>query len=131
MFSKEFKGVMEELKTNALYKDVIEDIADEFDMDDEQLLAVLDDVTSHGCASGCVPSMIYCEDTVKFYEKHKHDINKELAFLCEPAGIPMWEFFKDFDESDVLCLDYHNQNLISWWVYEHICGELWNELNNL
>lgn len=132
MFSKEFKDVMDELKErNGLYKAVIEDIADEADMDDENLLAVLGDVTRHGCISGCIPSMIDYEDTVKFYDTHKHDINEELAYMLAQTELSMGEFFNNFDGEDPLCLDIHNQNILAWFGFEHVCNDLLDELENI
>lgn len=126
LFSEKVKERLEELKeVSEMYEEVIEDIVDEDNMNDENLLAVLDDISTHGCESGCVPSMIYYDDTVRFYERHKDTINEYFSETWRNLGCPsIKDILPKFNDDDVLCLDAHNQNLLSWWAYEYVVSDI-------
>ena len=134
MFSEELQERLNEMKEiNALYKEVIEDLIDydediPFDdntMSDKDLYDKLTDISSHGCVSGAVPSMINYEDTVKFYERHKYIINEYLSELWQNTGCEsIKEIFRDFDDDDLLCLDVHNQNLLAWFGFEYVNSDI-------
>ena len=133
MFSEELQERLNEMReVNALYKEVIEDLIDydediPFDdntMEDKDLYDKLSDISSHGCVSGIVPSMINYEDTVAFYDRHKFTINEKLAELLHDTGMPLQEFFKRFDKDDPLCLETMNQNFLAWWGYEYVVSDI-------
>lgn len=132
MFSEKVKEGLEELKeVSEMYKEVIEDIVDEDNMNDENLLAVLGDISTHGCESGCVPSMIYYDDTISFYERHKFTINEKLAELLHDTDMSLQELLKRFDKDDPLCLETMNQNLLAWWAYEYVVSDVYTMIDNL
>lgn len=132
LFSEKVKERLEELKeVSEMYKEVIEDIVDEDNMNDENLLAVLDDISTHGCKSGCVPSMIYYDDTVRFYERHKYTINEKLAELLHDTDMSLQELLKGFDKDDPLCLETMNQNLLAWWAYEYVVSDVYTMMDSL
>ena len=87
----------------------------------------LNDVVTHGCISGVVSSLIYYNDTVAFYHKHKEEINDLLNELLQETGLSPNELFRDWDNSDPLALDTHNQNLLAWFGYEEAARRLLDE----
>ena len=124
MFSKSIKTTLEEFKgRNKLYAYVIEDVIYSID-NDEELYSSLMDITSNGCASGVVSSMIYYDDTENFFNTYKNEINKMLAKACSNAGCNPSELLNDFDMTDPLCIEQHNMNLLAWWAYENVCYEI-------
>lgn len=133
LFNEKVKEGLEELKeVSEMYKEVIEDIVDEDSMNDENLLAVLGDISSHGCESGCVPSMINYEDTVRFYERHKDTINEYFSETWRNLGCPsIKDILPKFNANDVLCLDVQNQNLLAWWAYEYVVSDVYTMIDNL
>ena len=82
------------------------------------LRQVIRETLEHGCSSGCVPEMIYHRDTLKFFARHKAEINDMLTGACNDSGCGVGELLRDYDTSDVLCLSAHNQNLLAWFAWE-------------
>ena len=112
------KKINELKNTNELYKNVIEDIledAEGYEGEDlqKQLESRLEDILEHGCVSGTVGSLVYYNDTMAFYEKHKEDINELLYESLEDTGLSIQELFgNNFDKEDPLCIERMNQNLL-------------------
>jgi hypothetical protein len=73
-----------------------------------------------GCQSGIVSHMIYYTDTVKFYKRHREEINEMLYRLMDDIGfVSLADMFGyKFDEEDPLCLQDHNMNLLAWFGFE-------------
>ena len=115
MFSEELYERLDEMKkVNTIYEEVIDDVIDNLEEETkEDLHNRLDEISSHGCASGTVGSMIYYSDTVAFFERHKYVINDIIAEFIRDTGLSMNEFFKNFDNDDPLCLESTNQNLLA------------------
>lgn len=78
----------------------------------------LQDVVNHGCQGGSVSGLIYYDDTLKFFEEHKEEINELLTELIDGAGCRIDELFKNFDSDDPLCRETNNMNLLAWFAYE-------------
>lgn len=78
------------------------------------------DVLEHGCQSGVVTSLIYYDDTTKFYDNHKAEINALLYDLMAETGIynPSELFGDKWDREDPLALDVLNKNLLAWFAFE-------------
>jgi hypothetical protein len=90
------------------------------------------DVLEHGCQSGIVSSLIYYDDTTKFYDNHKAEINALLYDL----GIynPLELFGDKWDREDPLALDVLNKNLLAWFAFEETLRQIasnFDELANL
>lgn len=85
----------------------------------------LKDVVEKGCVSGIVSRLIYYNDTTGFYEKHKQEINKLLTEVINEIGFSVDELIKNWDITDPLALDTHNQNLLAWWAYETVAQQLY------
>ena len=125
MFSEELKERLEEMKAiDEMYKEVIEELVQD-EYTDKDFYDIVNDISSHGCKSGIVTSMISYEDTVKFYERHKYIINGYLSEHWQNTGCEsIKEILRDFDDDDLLCLDVHNQNLLSWWAVEYVVSDI-------
>jgi len=82
--------------------------------------AIFSDVLKHGCQSGVVSSLIYYDDTTKFYDEHKEEINALLYDLMAETGIynPSDLFGDKWDKEDPLALDVLNKNLLAWFAFE-------------
>lgn len=130
------KKINELKNTNELYKNVIEDIledAEGYNGEElqEQIEGRLEDILQHGCISGTVGSLIYCSDTIKFYEEYKENINELLYQTMEETGLHSMEelFGNNFDKEDPLCIEQMNQNLLAWFGYEEVARQLMYEIN--
>lgn len=77
------------------------------------------DLEVSGCSGGLVSNLIYHEDILAFFEKHKHIINKMLADLISDLdGLSPAEIFDDWDREDPLALEKFNQNTLAWFGFE-------------
>ena len=93
---------------------------------DEDLKLYVEDLLSYGCRSGMVGHLIYYNDSEKFYEKYKNEINNLLHELLESTGISIIELFGDkWDKEDPLALNKHNINLLAWCGFEEMTREVY------
>ena len=90
---------------------VIEDIL-AVNNNDEEIEDYIDNVLSYGCVSGCVSSLIYYEDTAKFFHKYSEEILEMLNELNIWHGI-------SFEI---------NSNNLSWFAYEETIKAIATEL---
>ena len=75
-------------------------------------------ITYHGCISGTVSSMIYYDDTVKFYDNFIDDINDYL----EEVG---YEWIDEaMKASDFIKCEKTAKNQIAWAFYEEVIYEV-------
>lgn len=84
----------------------------------------LSEVTQYGCQSGVVGRLIYYADTMRFYTDYHEAIAALLHELIEQTGCQPHQLFHDWDETDPLATDVHNQNLLAWFGYEQIASRL-------
>lgn len=83
------------------------------------------DLMYGGCQSGMVGHLIYYSDTVKFYRKHRREIDTMLAEACQSTGYAPPELFGDkWDGDDPLAREQHNQNLLAWFGFEETARAL-------
>jgi hypothetical protein len=87
------------------------------------------DLREGGCVSGIVSELIYYEDTIKFFEEHKAEINTMLADMLDPAGYdcPADILGDKWYKADPLALEYQNQNLLAWFGFEETAHHLMEE----
>ena len=79
----------------------------------------IDDLLQYGCQSGMVSGLIYYDDTVKFYKRHKREIQSLLQELLADTGLSIGELFGDkWDENDIFAEETSNQNLLAWFGFE-------------
>lgn len=84
-----------------------------------------EDLSKGGCSSGIVDYLIYYTDTLRFYKKHKIEINELLVESCiRPTQLSGWDF------GDPLALERNNQNLLAWFGFERTAYELIGFLPN-
>ena len=117
---------------NKLKDYVIDYYIDDYDSysDDESFIKGMEDLQRYGCVSGMIGSLIYYDDTNKFYDKYKEEINELLSNLIEGTGLSMQELFGDkFDNEDPLVLDYSNKNLLAWFGFEETANSLYEQVN--
>ena len=118
---------LEDLKgSNKLTNHVIDYYMDrEYESSDE-LLKSMEDLQQYGCISGMINELIYYDDTTKFFDKYKEEINELLSNLIDGTGLSMQELFGDkFDNEDPLVLDYNNKNLLAWFGFEETVNNLY------
>ena len=90
---------------------VIEDIL-AVNNNDEEIEDYIDNVLSYGCVSGCVSSLIYYEDTDKFFSQYYDEILEMVNELNIWHGI-------SFEI---------NSNNLAWFAYEETLKEIATEL---
>jgi len=89
----------------------------------------INDVMYGGCVSGIVGELIYYTDTVKFFRRHRNDINDMLKQTIEDCGTSPAELFGDkWDQDDPLAMDTMNQNLLAWFAFEETAKKLADKL---
>ena len=85
----------------------------------------LKDVTEHGCVSGCVSSLIYYSDTVKFYDKFEDEIWDMLEEDANQFGNDnILQTISQFNGAkNVGGLDQF-KNLLAWYSVEETCRKI-------
>lgn len=130
------KENVEKLKGKSALTDYVLDyVLDRWDDYDDKKV-IFSDVLEHGCQSGVVTSLIYYDDTTKFYDNHKAEINALLYDLMAETGIynPSELFGDKWDREDPLVLDVLNKNLLAWFAFEETLraiGRNFDDLVNL
>lgn len=118
MIKKEDLLELYEGEENTLRSYVLEYLIDRFD-DYDKIEDCINEILSYGCASGCVSSLIYYRDTLTFYERFSSEINTMVYELCRNCNtFVMHELFSRWDETDPLCLETNNRNLLAWFGFE-------------
>ena len=89
----------------------------------------MEDLQRYGCVSGMIHSLIYYDDTNRFYEDYKEEINDLLSNLIENTGLSVSQLFGDnFDNEDPLILDYSNKNLLAWFGFETTANSIYEKV---
>ena len=88
----------------------------------------LEDVIEHGCVSGCVSSLIYYSDTVKFYDKFEDEIWDMLEEDTNQFGNDnILQTISQFNGAkNVGGLDQF-KNLLAWYSVEETCRKILDE----
>ena len=74
------------------------------------------DVMKHGCESGVCSDLVFYEQTKRFYEAYKHEIN---YLLFKTGCTSLADLFGDkWDQQDPLALEDDNKNLLAWFGFE-------------
>jgi hypothetical protein len=96
----------------------------------DDVKGVLEDLFHGGCASGMVGHLIYYNDTVRFFKRHREEINTLLVEYIDGTGEQPATLFGDkWDTDDPLALDTLNQNLLSWFGFEETARKLAERAN--
>ena len=90
---------------------------------------IMEDLLQHGCQSGMVSELIYYSVTMKFYKRHREEINGMLYEMIESIGEgPSGLFGDKWDKEDPLALQEFNQNLLAWFGFEESARNLASKL---
>lgn len=121
---------LEELKNgNDLNDCVLDYYIDRKYSNTDELIRELEDLQRYGCVSGMIVDLIYYDDTIKFYDNYKDDINELLSGLLDGSGLSIQEFFgKNFDNDDPLILNFSNKNLLAWFGFEESSYRIYEEI---
>ena len=121
---------LEELKNgNDLNDCVLDYYIDRKYSNTDELIRELEDLLRYGCVSGMITDLIYYDDTIKFYDNYKDDINELLSGLLDGSGLSIQEFFgKNFDNDDPLILNFSNKNLLAWFGFEESSYRIYEEI---
>ena len=120
---------LEELKNgNELNDCVLDYYIDRKYSNPDELIRDMEDLQRYGCVSGMITDLIYYDDTNKFYDNYKDDINELLSNLLDGSGLSIQEFFgKNFDNDDPLILNFSNKNLLAWFGFEESSYRIYEE----
>ena len=100
---------------NKLTKYVCDYIIENWDKYDDKKDIFLD-VINCGCESGVCRDLVFYEQTKRFYETYKHEINK---LLWKSDFNNLTDLFgSKWDPYDPLALEDDNQNLLAWFGFE-------------
>jgi len=91
----------------------------------------LEEVVKHGCVNGCVSSLIYYEDTVKFHDKFEDEIWEMLYDAQMDMGfdsIP--EYIASLNGSKNVGSLEQFKNLLAWYAVETVANQILNEEEN-
>lgn len=126
------KDYLEDLKTNDNLKNRVLDYYIDMEYDSfDDLLNDMEDLQSYGCISGMIGDLIYYEDTKRFYNDYKQEINDMVANQMRNTGLSMEELFGDkYDKYDPLILDVSNQNLLAWFGFEETAYNLYENIKD-
>lgn len=121
---------LEELKNgNDLNDSVLDYYIDRKYSNPDELIRELEDLQRYGCVSGMITDLIYYDDTNKFYDNYKDDINELLGDLLDGSGLSIQEFFgKNFDNDDPLILNFSNKNLLAWFGFEESSYRIYEKI---
>lgn len=120
---------------NKMYRDIVDEVVEysqEYDGDDkEKLIGVLEDIGRSGLASGIIGSLIYYDDTTKFFDTYYDEISDVLSDI-EDNGLDPMEWLKSSvgDNIAIIMCTEISKNYICWMTYEYVCDELLNILYN-
>ena len=83
--------------------------------DNEEVIGTLEDITTYGCASGCVPALVYYSDTEAFFDRHSEEIFELIENMAEEGVI------------DKNRLELTKNNL-AWTAFELIAWDIRDEV---
>ncbi len=122
--------------SNKMYRDIVDEVVEDsqdYDGDDrEKLIARLEDITNSGLRSGIVSSLIYYDDTEKFFNTYYDEIYDVVADMYDDGLNPLEILRKSNGADDVAIMmcDQYSKNNIVWMVYAFVCSDLLDVLKN-
>jgi len=91
---------------------------------ESDIVSLLKDL-QQGCQSGIVGHLIYHKDTVRFYKRHRKEIDALLAENMESSGeYDLGTLFTNWDNTDPLAREDANQNILAWFGFEETASIL-------
>ena len=108
---------------NKLTKYVCDYIIKNWDKYDDKKDIFLD-VINCGCESGVCRDLVFYEQTKRFYEAYKHEINE---LLWKSGFDNLTDLFGGkWDPYDPLVLEDDDQNLLAWFGFEETIANIAN-----
>ena len=108
-------SIVENTMEGTLKHEVAKILIDELtDIEDDEILSYMRDIINYGCVSGTVKSLITYKDTEKFFDKYADEI---FDLINE----------KRDDGWDLNNIEF-NKNNLTWWSFEVIVSEIYNEM---
>ena len=83
--------------------------------DNEEVMGTVEDITTYGCASGCVPALIYYYQTEAFFNRHTDEIFELITDAKEEGAL-------DLNNIEL------TRNELAWIAFELIAWEIRDEL---
>ena len=117
----------------------VESMSEDYDnMED-----IFNDLFTGGCESGIVTDLIYYDDTLNFYNKHKYEIEIFIDEILEIEDVETLEgiqelvrYFPDLEDEDTRSeseatnlfeLNNQDKNMLAWASFEHEASLLYDE----
>lgn len=95
----------------------------------DELLKSMEDLQEHGCISGMINELMYYDDTSKFFDEYKDEINEIVSDLTQNLDFSLEGLFgSNFDKNDPLIIDYYNKNLLAWFSFEEVSNKIYEEV---
>ena len=109
-------SMLENTMEGTLKHEVVEIILDQVsELDDSEILSAVEEIVTHGCATGVVPALITYDDTDKFFNNYADEIFELVEDMKQEGIIDM----NSFELS---------KNNLAWLAFETIAQEIYNEL---
>ena len=88
-------------------------------------------VMNDGCKSGACHDLICYGQTKRFYEDYENEINELLVNLLKDCGCesPSKLFGDNWDNTDPLAREEHNQNLLAWFAFKETMWKVASEFD--
>ena len=111
---------MLENSESELKKAVLESLIDKAEEceSDEEIINMVNNIMTYGCASGIVPDMTFYRDTESFFNTHSEEI---FDLLNESIAEGL---------TDANNIEFSKNNL-AWWAYEVITSQILYELETV
>lgn len=122
---------LKENSSNKLEITVLETLLEKGD--ESEIVSYIKDLVQHGCISGMEGSLIYYNDTVKFYQEYKEEIKRMLKELMDDCGFksPVELFGDKWDNEDYFAEEDTNQNLLAWFGFEETVRNIGRNFEDL
>ena len=127
-FTKKFLQDIKKKTTSRLKRRVINDLLGN-GLNTGDLFKHMEDIIQYGCQSGCVSSLIYYSDTVKFFNNYRREI---LEYVNEYIDMCSEDEILQLDKGDVIInknqtrFSNEEKNFLTWFIYEEIVNDLLN-----
>ena len=109
-------SMLENTMEGTLKHEVVEIIMDQVDgLDNEEIFSAVEEIVTHGCATGVVPALITYDDTDIFFNNHADEI---------------FELIEDAKQEGIINMNNFelSKNNLAWFAFELIAQEIYQEM---
>lgn len=89
----------------------------------------LKEIVIHGCISGCVPDLIYYNDTVAFHDMYENEIWNMLYQDAEDQDITICEIIAQFRGKEHVGSMDQLKNMLCWYAIEKVAYIMLEEID--